>query len=602
MKKRKQDQIIEIVDDDDTASSPSGKSCCSFILSLKENKFASLSLDTSKAHIVKQKSITNYFKQSSSSSPHEKKSKQTKHEKHSSQIIQAPSEKWFSDKMPILKVEDIQVTNNHSSSSVTPPPLFQKVNTQLSSEMNIKNKKVTFQLNCAISCFQDSMICAHVSVPIKNKKSHLVVIASTTGTKRQIPQFSLSFLKSALQKTVRLGKAESSVRIAAVMIYKFSFLEFLRRIHIIIVEDAILHPMTSLVAWMMTFYSGKNFSNEESIVIPKLFVDACLQMVYDISNVKFRENLNQIEEFINEDEVNSLFQNSNLPMTSIESTLLRSLFIRSCFGGMTGDITLLNSQAYLWQLRFSKRVELASSMNAQTLKFEQLKIPPIFQSLLSQQAFDSSSEWFKYLCALYYHPDCNHKLCEKTQRDSFIQTFCNKPYHSELFFGDLLVSSVDYHCFPSLIEKCCVKYQQLKDSSSTFTPTFSTATHHASHIQLQKQAYQLSNDELSNGIKHVIWHKSSKLNIRNIISTTHSEAKNDDLKSVHTNNMKSVSSSKDESSLNMSSSTSMTSTDFNQWLEMEWNHCLTPEENEIYQVLAPHLTPLHVKTFQAQCL
>ncbi|KAF0982799.1 hypothetical protein FDP41_010778 [Naegleria fowleri] len=608
MKKRQQEEIIEILDDDKAFASSSGKAfCCSFVLSVKENKISSLFLDTSKAHVVKQKSITNYFnKQSSSkSSPlHEKKSKQIKQEKKYSQIIQAPSEKWFSDKISVLKVEDIQVVSSQSSLCANPsPPLFQKINTQLSSDMNIKNKKVTFQMNCSIS--SDSSICAHVSVPIKNKKSHPVVVTSTTGTKRQIPQFALSFLKSALQKTIRLGKAESSVRIASVMIYKFSFLEFLRRILVIIVEDAILHPMTSLMAWMMTYYSGKHFSSEESIAIPKLFVDACLQLVYDIANVKFRENLHQIEEFLNEDEVNSLFQNNLDALSPTESTLLRSLFIRSCFGGMTGDITLLNSQAYLWQLRFSKRVEIPSSI--QELKFEHFKIPNIFQPLLTQQEFNSSSEWFKYLCAIYYHPDFN--MCEKAspQREIFIQTFCNKPFSGELFFGDLLVSSIDFHCFPSLIEKCCIKYHQLEannsGNSSTFTPTFTTATHHASHIRQQQQEYQISNEELSNCIKHIIWHKSSKLNIRNIISTTlnaptsekhHQEGLNS---SLTTNSC----SSSRTTSITINTSSTLND-DYIQWLELEWNHCLTRDENNIYQVLAPHLNPLHMKAFQAQCL
>ncbi|EFC39074.1 predicted protein [Naegleria gruberi] len=512
-------QIIEIMDENDER--------CKFTIHIENKTIQSIKLDTSKAKIVKQKTITNYFK----------KSVKLEKSTFNSYLVEAPSKDWFEKRRNVLEIRDVE-SNFKSTDGGPLVPVFQVIGNN-SSTVNIRSsdRKLTFKLDTLIEC-GDNSIYHHVTVPIQNKKTHSVCVSnnlSNNSEKKIIPKLSLSFLKSLLQKNTRLGRAESCVRIASLMIYKYSFLEFLRRIQIIIVEDCLMHPCAHLITWLMINYGSKEATtpqldnNFSTAIIPKIFIDACLQIVYDIAKVNYREDLSNCEMFISQDEMNALFGSKSAQFSEFEEDLCRSLFIRSCFGGMKGDIVLLHSQCSLWLYRFSNRVSQPPNENS-----KEYNIPEIFQSMLNP-AIEYGSPWFKYLCSLYY----------SEKRDlNFLVSFLKSKPSVDLLCEDIVLSAVDFHCFPVLLGKCLEKFRELSPNSD-----------------IQDQL-------LMDALKKIIWHKASKLNIRTFIATLPKEEPFED-------------------------------TD---WYSMEWDKSLDPFEEEIFQVIEPHLREIEADTFRQQCL
>jgi len=444
---------------------------CNFSVLVEKGAISNVVLDVSHAKVLKQKNITNYFKKPTK----KKKSNYVSH------LIQAPSLDWFQDKMSLLKESDISDQAALLEQEITVPvPIFKKFELAASSPVKIKQKdKLSFNMITTMEGHEGHML-GQVLVPIgNNKKSSIVAIG--TQTRRQL-QISLSFLKSMLQKSTRMGRAAQAVRISKVMIYQYSFLEFLRRIHVIVVEDTILHPCLPMLTWMMIYYGGKQFSAETEVHVPKLFIDICLQIVYDIASVTIRESLNNYNDFVCEDEIHSLFiKKSFSNVTEQEINLCRCLFLRSCFGGMGGDVKLLQSQSYLWYLRFSKSVSLPVSLD-DIKTFKQLKIPTIFQRYLNESHYSSCSDWYKYLCHSFYG--------NRTEQDAQVMSNLTKDRTCGLIYEDIPLTSADFHCFPELMTKCC----EISNWSG-------------------------SENQLNEMVQHIIWHKGSKINVRSIIAT-----------------------------------------------------------------------------------
>ncbi|KAK9821838.1 hypothetical protein WJX74_003238 [Apatococcus lobatus] len=94
-----------------------------------------------------------------------------------------------------------------------------------------------------------------------------------------------ALLKSALQKCIRRGLHEEAVRIALHLL-KENQTEFLRRICVICLEDAVLHPELPLLTWLM-LASGKGFA------LTTAHAQACLTIVSDLAALPFKDHLRQ---------------------------------------------------------------------------------------------------------------------------------------------------------------------------------------------------------------------------------------------------------------------------------------------------------------------
>lgn len=174
----------------------------------------------------------------------------------------------------------------------------------------------------------------------------------------------MTFIKSNLQKCVRRKLNEKAVKTAYHMI-KLNLNEFVRRISIIIIEDVILHECYSTICWLIAATASK-----KSIFKPtKNIIDWLLGVVNTLCNIKefdnnYKDNTTQydMDAFANYD-------------------ILHSLLFRINFGGMQGDMKMLNSIIGVWLKRFNKgqkcnceEVKLIDSDNVKILKLEEWKL------------------------------------------------------------------------------------------------------------------------------------------------------------------------------------------------------------------------------------
>ena len=137
------------------------------------------------------------------------------------------------------------------------------------------------------------------------------------------------FLKSHLQKCIRRGLIGKSIRTA----YSYmatDFQSFIRRLSIIMLEDVMLHKSITTIIWMMMAYPKWKPALEqvEWLLGVVHFLASCKK--YDkISNEKVLNNTNNLD-------------------------IIYSLEIRKSFGGMHGDIDMIDNYIIKWNNRFSK--------------------------------------------------------------------------------------------------------------------------------------------------------------------------------------------------------------------------------------------------------
>lgn len=254
--------------------------------------------------------------------------------------------------------------------------------------------------------------------------------------------FSPSLLKSLLQKNVRMCRPDAAVRVAKeLMIHSFD--EFIRRITVIIIEDAILHPYYPFLVWLM-FSSSKGFiPNDEHI-------DTCLQIVYEVASVVFKE-------VIPDSLVKELQQcGHKIDLTKLSESdvcLVKSLIGRASFGGMTGDIRMLRRFALLWYFR------LSSFEGSDTLLSESSPLQCGLEPKCIKRDSDVQlrSEWIRFLHSVY-------KMSSRIVRFDLVSDICK---------DDIMLSAVDMHC-SSLIDDIVADEQMYKACLNCFQSNLGT--------------------------------------------------------------------------------------------------------------------------------
>ena len=170
-----------------------------------------------------------------------------------------------------------------------------------------------------------------------NKKPHQFdYIYSTTE--------SIPLLKSNIQKCVRRLKPIKAVK-STYALMTLDMIQLLRRLPIIMIEDAMLHTSFTTLIWMMIGYDNNwELSDNHVEWILGLVKMLCDIKVYDIpehSDMNFVDTLD-----INTDKLNKL--------DKLEYSLVMSMLVRRCYGGMKGDVKMLDSFMYKWLNRFNE--------------------------------------------------------------------------------------------------------------------------------------------------------------------------------------------------------------------------------------------------------
>jgi hypothetical protein len=175
-----------------------------------------------------------------------------------------------------------------------------------------------------------------------------------------------SMAKSMIQKSVRRRQCFKSIKLAN-HLAEVDLLDLLRRLPVISLEDSILHPGLPIVVWMMMAmskgYQPPSFVRNLCALImgdlsctewrdcqpPTSLVDISPLSVSrssgDSSSSSSRKNHNNTS-----DESESACMLTSLP-SNASQTLVASILLRRAFGGMIGDMELLEDFAVLWTHR-----------------------------------------------------------------------------------------------------------------------------------------------------------------------------------------------------------------------------------------------------------
>ena len=242
--------------------------------------------------------------------------------------------------------------------------------------------------------------------------------------KNPIKGMSVTYLKSALQKGIRRARTESCVRITALLLGVISSDaragtccfdcrlprecadEVLRRLPIIALEDAALHPAYPLLVWAMCVH-GKGFE------LPDVVVTAVLGAVEEICSLPYLDTLPSDETLASPSEAASssaLHPSTHAPSLSPSAssgdpdamslsppqvttdrprpaaslipelgaapaplrTVVAAMLIRACYGGLPGDVRMVRGFARLWLARGATRVspEVAPVSTLQCTSFD----------------------------------------------------------------------------------------------------------------------------------------------------------------------------------------------------------------------------------------
>jgi hypothetical protein len=127
----------------------------------------------------------------------------------------------------------------------------------------------------------------HIPLPFAWPKA-LTIRGSDTKSHSLSP----SVLKSMLQKNVRLSRAIPAVRMAIQLMLRSSFVDFARRLTVIIFEDAIMHPLAPYLMHVTAMAAKTGQQGGTAAWQPTLpHVLTCLSIVYDVAAITLKDYL-----------------------------------------------------------------------------------------------------------------------------------------------------------------------------------------------------------------------------------------------------------------------------------------------------------------------
>jgi len=153
----------------------------------------------------------------------------------------------------------------------------------------------------------------------------------------QVPKKNLSVLKSNLQKCVRRGLSSKAIK-SALAIYSISPIELLRRLPVIMVEDAIPVASFTTIVWFMMAVS-KGYVMDESQI------SWLMGVVYMMCK--------SIETNIRYPSLDGAADAPSLKGLSLpQRDLIFAMRFRKSFGGMAGDIKMFENASAWWTKKF----------------------------------------------------------------------------------------------------------------------------------------------------------------------------------------------------------------------------------------------------------
>ena len=173
----------------------------------------------------------------------------------------------------------------------------------------------------------------------------------------------VSFLKSHLQKCIRLGIIDKSI-ITGYIFMENNIIEFLRRLPIIIIEDVHIIQDLDIIVWFMIM--------SDIITIPESFKKWCIYLIKFLCALKKKNFYNK---FVQNKDINY----DNLEnLESRNKSTIYSLMIRKSYGGMKGDMLMLNYIIDEWikKLNTGSKLEI---INAKSITIINTLHPDLYE-------------------------------------------------------------------------------------------------------------------------------------------------------------------------------------------------------------------------------
>jgi hypothetical protein len=209
---------------------------------------------------------------------------------------------------------------------------------------------------------------------LKDAKEYAGVRASRVNADGE--QLKLSVIKSALQKNVRRGRAAAASRVAMHMcLDPRAFVECVRRLVIISLEDAILHPDVALLTWLMCATS-KGYEPTDALraTVARIAGDMAAISIKDSISYGVASNFGDL----------LALNDVELTLPAAEATIVQALMIRAHFGGMPGDVAMLHNFSHVWFNRFKQTAKNTT-------------VPLEYDKLRNPEIIDDKSPWLSYL-------------------------------------------------------------------------------------------------------------------------------------------------------------------------------------------------------------
>ena len=246
-----------------------------------------------------------------------------------------------------------------------------------------------------------------------------------------------SYLKSNLQKAVRLRNVDICLKTAIkLMETPTGMLELVRRLPVILCEDAIMHPYFISLIWLM-------LRLDDDFVPTVNHRMLILQILFDICepDVPCEFRCGQNENNSNND--TTLIDKDSSPIAlDLKSSISEALFglvIRTAYGGMHGDLRLLNLCFQTWSVRsqHNKISDFSTPWNNNSMAH--FPIPECWKR------WQSRSNWFSVEFK-------NYLLTQNKLKCWILQS------------GNLLPTAIDFHVNRSMIDELLVLYPLHEDT------------------------------------------------------------------------------------------------------------------------------------------
>ena len=352
--------------------------------------------------------------------------------------------------------------------------------------------------------------------------------------------FSPSQLKSLLQKNIRMSRPMAAVRSALQLAVRAGLNELLRRLSVIMLEDAILHPRLPLLLWLSLVCGekrkdssggsgsvsaerrderlrvlGKDGAAENRSMChpPTLqLLNAVLQIVFDIAAVAVKDSSRPESEEL----AHSPLPQQQPPLSladadcagvSIAQLLyVRCLLLRAQLGGMEGDMAMMRRFAALWARRFAAE-------NRQTA---------VARREPSKTA--APRRWLPFLSQLFDNSRAKHSTAASSSSQQ--QQQLSALTVASVQDDDILLSAIDQHCSP-LIDQLRAEHSRVRDGIAQHVAAMKQQQQQRDEKEAGEREQQLEGDVADGRVDVVrllnaaIWrHRSSVTNKRPLLQSS----------------------------------------------------------------------------------